>query len=91
MSARDCGYLQGSELSVSIAGRVAGAGGEDDAPPSPGSPTAGPAPLARRATVGLTPAEAGWAPVASSMSGRILPLDDVLVRLADGLTDGIAG
>jgi hypothetical protein len=81
MSGRDNGYLQGSELSVSGARPGAGAGGEEDAPPSPASPVR----LARRVVADLRPAAAGWDPVASSMSGEIVPLDDVLGRLVDGL------
>ena len=80
MSGRDCGYLQGSELSVSVALRAAGAGGEEDAPPPP-------APLSvRRLPVRPAgPPPAGWDPVASSLSGDLVPLDDVLGRLLDGL------
>jgi hypothetical protein len=80
MSGTGDGKLQGSELSVSAARRAAGAGGEDGAPPALPS-------LARRiGVVDLAPAEAAWAPVASSMSGEIIPLDDVLGRLVAGLT-----
>ena len=76
MSGQGGGELPGSKLSVS-ARRASGVGGEEDAPPSP---------LARRvAMVDLTPADASWAPVASTMSGEIQPLDDVLDRLVTGL------
>ena len=76
MSGRECGYIQGSELSVSVARRAAGVGGDAKAPPSS-------APLARRARrTDAASSEACWSPVAASMGGEIVPLDDVLSRLA---------
>jgi hypothetical protein len=81
MNGRDCGYDQRSGLSVFVAPRAAGAGGEEDAPPPP-------ARLASRRArvVDLVDADAGWAPVASSMSGDIVPLGNVLDALLAGLT-----
>ena len=81
MSGRDSVDLQGSELSVSRARRKPGTGGELQAPPTAPKPR-----LARRIVAELRPTETGWAPVASSMSGEIMPLDDVLGRLVAGLT-----
>jgi hypothetical protein len=81
MSRRDSVDLQGSELSVSRVRPWTGKGAEQHAPPSPAPRDR----LARRIVTDLRPAETSWAPVASSMSGDIVPLDDVLDRLVDGL------
>jgi hypothetical protein len=81
MSRRDSVDLEGSELSVSRVHPWTGTSGDKHAPPSPGSRDR----LARRIVADLRPGDAGWAPVASSMSGEIVPLDDVLDRLMDGL------
>ena len=81
MSGRDSVDLQGSELSVSGARRRPATAGETQPPPA-----AAKARLARRPVADLRPADPGWAPVASSMSGEIMPLDDVLGRLVAGLT-----
>ena len=81
MSRRDSVDLEGSELSVSRVHPWTGKSGERHAPPSPDSRDR----LARRIVADLRPTGAGWAPVASSMGGEIVPLDDVLDRLVDGL------
>jgi hypothetical protein len=74
MSGSQGGYLQGSELSVS-----AGAGGHEDGPST--------LTVRRAPRVDLMSVEHRWCPVASSISGQIVPLDDVLDRLASGLVD----
>lgn len=73
MSGRDSADPQGSELSVSAPVSIS---------------VSGPASKARltRRVADLRPADAGWDPVASSLSGEIVPLDDVLGRLVAGLT-----
>jgi hypothetical protein len=80
MSGANGGHDQDSELSVSGGPRAAGGGGEEDAPRPPARLR-----CRRPAVVDLTEVERRWAPVASSMGGDIVPLDDVLNRLLDGL------